>query len=77
MFLVFFLPPIEAFIITGRPISSTCFFASSKDSIAPLEPGIQGTSAFFEINFASVLSPNDFKTFTEGPIKIIPASSQA
>ena len=45
--------------------------------ISPSEPGEVGTPASLAINLARALSPMSVSAFAEGPIKTMPAVSQA
>ena len=70
-------PPATAFISTGNPILSASKDKNSSSCLAPWYPGVIGTPAFsmriLALSFNAI-----FLMLSElGPIKLIPASSQA
>ena len=70
-------PPLAAFKMTGYPVASASFFPSATSAIGLELPPSTGTPAARAISRAVILFPRDSRTFTEGPTKTIPASSQA
>ena len=71
-------PPPAALIATGYPIdSSMTWRASSTDSTGSVVPGTIGTPASRMISRALVLEPIASMASAGGPMKTMPASSQA
>ena len=64
-------PPEDALIITGYPISSTMFFASSTVCTGSLLPGTTGIPASIIVFLASDLLPILLIKSAEGPINVI------
>ena len=68
-------PPLAALIITGNPQSSATLQAISSLRIAPSEPGVTGSPAFFAVSRAFTLSPTREMVSGFGPIHTRPAFS--
>ena len=70
-------PPAEALIKIGNPIFSAMLFAVSISVTAPSEPGTVGTLAFIISSRAADLFPICSMTLDDGPMNLIPFSSQS
>ena len=70
-------PPAEALMSTGYPMESARALACSAVSTAPSEPGTTGTPALCISFRAAALLPMARITSPEGPMKVMPAASQA
>ncbi len=70
-------PPAAAFKMIGKPKDFARASASSASFKGSVDPGMVGTPASKAISLAFNLSPILPRTSLDGPIKVIPASSQA
>ena len=69
-------PPIEAFSMTGKPISRHTRRASSASFSGSAVPGTTGTPAAIMRWRAAILSPMASIVSAVGPMKMMPAASQ-
>ena len=70
-------PPPAALSITGKPIFWAKTFASSESTKGAALPGTTGTPALIMLVRAWVFSPIASIALAGGPMKVMPALSQA
>ncbi len=63
-------------MMTGNPISSQTFLASSKLSTTPSLPGTTGTLFLIMVSLATALSPMELIDSGDGPMNLISCSRQ-
>ena len=70
-------PPAAAFRMTGKPNSMASFWAACRLWRGSVVPGVVGTPHSTAICLAESLSPIRSSTLEDGPMNLMPASSQA